>query len=73
MRDKYAHELKALLFVYNGFQVFLSAYMFYELVASSYLAGYDLTCQTVDYSMDPLALRVSNYNSDHVTLNIIPF
>jgi elongation of very long chain fatty acids protein 4 len=60
MRNRAPLQLKPLLFVYNAFQVGLSAYMFYEFLASSYLARYNLTCQPVDFSMDPLALRVIN-------------
>ena len=58
MRNRAPLQLKPLLFVYNAFQVGLSAYMFYEFLVSSYLARYNLTCQPVDFSMDPLALRV---------------
>jgi hypothetical protein len=32
--------------------------MFYEFLVTSVLSRYDLTCQPIDTSMDPLALRV---------------
>lgn len=58
MEKRPAFKLKYLLLVYNAFQVGLSAYMFYEFFASAFLARYNLSCQPVDTSMDPLALRV---------------
>lgn len=58
MDKRPALKLKYLLMVYNTFQIGLSAYMFYEFLVSSFKARYDLTCQPVDRSMDPLALRV---------------
>lgn len=58
MENRPAFKLKYLLLVYNAFQVGLSAYMFYEFFVSAFKARYNLTCQTIDTSMDPLALRV---------------
>uniref|UniRef100_A0A672HI85 Elongation of very long chain fatty acids protein n=1 Tax=Salarias fasciatus TaxID=181472 RepID=A0A672HI85_SALFA len=51
-------NLKPVLIVYNFAMVCLSAYMFYEFTASSWLAGYSLLCQPVDYSHSSLAMRV---------------
>lgn len=60
MKDRKPFHLKSVLIIYNGFQVFLSSYMFYEFLVSSYSAGYSLTCQPVDFSMDPLSMRMAN-------------
>ena len=60
MATRAAFQLKYSLLVYNAFQISLSTYMFYEFFMSAYLAGYDLSCQPVDTSMNPLALRVCN-------------
>ncbi|XP_040000377.1 ELOVL fatty acid elongase 8a isoform X2 [Xiphias gladius] len=51
-------NLKPVLIVYNFAMVCLSAYMFYEFTASSWLARYSLLCQPVDYSDSPLAMRI---------------
>ena len=58
MEKRSAFNLKYALLIYNVFQVGLSAYMFYEFAVSAFLANYNLKCQPLDTSMDPLALRV---------------
>ncbi|GAB6030858.1 hypothetical protein CHUAL_007695 [Chamberlinius hualienensis] len=50
--------LKLILIPYNFFLVGLSVYMFKELAITSYLSGYQ--CQMLDYSNDPLQLRMAN-------------
>ncbi|XP_077084838.1 ELOVL fatty acid elongase 8a [Siphateles boraxobius] len=52
-------NIKAILIIYNFSMVCLSAYMFYEFTASSWLANYSLLCQPVDYSENPLAMRMA--------------
>ncbi|XP_060593391.1 elongation of very long chain fatty acids protein 4-like [Ruditapes philippinarum] len=52
--------LKMFKLCYNVGLVLLSAYMFYEFLVTSILAGYSYICQPVDYSTDPLALRMAN-------------
>ncbi|XP_047223232.1 ELOVL fatty acid elongase 8a isoform X2 [Girardinichthys multiradiatus] len=58
MANRQPVNLKPLLIVYNFAMVCLSAYMFYEFTASAWLARYSLLCQPVDYSNNPLALRI---------------
>ena len=58
MQDRKPFQLKWVLVIYNGLQVALSGYMFYEFLASAYLAGYNLSCQPVDFTVNPLSLRV---------------
>uniref|UniRef100_A0A3Q0R5C2 Elongation of very long chain fatty acids protein n=1 Tax=Amphilophus citrinellus TaxID=61819 RepID=A0A3Q0R5C2_AMPCI len=52
-------NLRPVLIVYNFAMVCLSAYMFYEFTASSWLAGYSLLCQPVNYSDSPSAMRMA--------------
>ncbi|AWP04603.1 Elongation of very long chain fatty acids protein [Scophthalmus maximus] len=52
-------NLRPVLVAYNFAMVCLSAYMFYEFTASSWLARYSLLCQPVDYGDSPLALRMA--------------
>lgn len=58
MANKKPFELRAFLIVYNFFQVCGSFYIFVELLTVAYLSNYSLVCQPVDYSTDPLAMRM---------------
>ncbi|CAH1772236.1 unnamed protein product [Owenia fusiformis] len=60
MKGHQAWNLKSVLIPYNFALVILSFYMFYEFLMSAALAGYSLKCQPVDYSRDPLALRMAS-------------
>ncbi|XP_035279740.1 ELOVL fatty acid elongase 8a [Anguilla anguilla] len=59
MKHREPVDLKAVLIVYNFTMVCWSAYMFHEFLLSSWLASYSLLCQPVDYSSDPLAIRMA--------------
>lgn len=63
---KQAFDLRRPIIAYNAFIVALSAYMFWELLATSVLQSrdhFDLVCEKVDYSTDnPAANRVSFIN-----------
>ncbi len=59
MADKKPFELRSFLILYNFLQVCGSFYIFSEILIVAYQSNYSLTCQVVDYSNDPLALRVS--------------
>ncbi|XP_056149840.1 ELOVL fatty acid elongase 8a [Lampris incognitus] len=59
MKHRQPINLKPVLIVYNFAMVCLSAYMFYEFTAASWLANYSLLCQPVDYSNRPLAMRMA--------------
>lgn len=54
------YNLKPLLIVYNLTMVALSLYMMYEFFMTAYLANYSLLCQPVDFSDNPLALRMAS-------------
>nr|KAG5714126.1 hypothetical protein BaRGS_020454 [Batillaria attramentaria] len=58
MKKRPAFRLQGVLVAYNFSLVIMSAYMVYELLVSSIEAGYSLTCQVVDYSYTPNALRM---------------
>lgn len=60
MSNRKPVDLKYFIIVYNLALVYLSVYMFYEFLVTSTLAGYSYICQPVDYSSDPLALRMAN-------------
>ncbi|XP_051553057.1 ELOVL fatty acid elongase 8a [Myxocyprinus asiaticus] len=59
MRHRQPVNIKTILIIYNFSMVCVSAYMFYEFTASSWLANYSLLCQPVDYSESPLAMRMA--------------
>lgn len=59
MKHREPVDLRAVLIVYNFTMVCWSAYMFYEFLLSSWLASYSLLCQPVDYSSNPLAIRMA--------------
>ncbi|XP_061695619.1 elongation of very long chain fatty acids protein 4-like [Syngnathoides biaculeatus] len=59
MAKKEPFNLKLFLILYNFTMVFLSAYMFYEFTAASWMASYSLLCQPVDYSDSLLAMRMA--------------
>jgi len=60
MRKREAYELKNCLIFYNAFQVVFSAWLFYEYGRGGWFHGYSFTCQPVDYSTNPMALRMLN-------------
>ncbi|KAL5017047.1 hypothetical protein ScPMuIL_006636 [Solemya velum] len=60
MRDRKPMALKWLILPYNVALVGLSVYMFYEFFVTAYLANYSYKCQKVDYSDDPLAVRMAS-------------
>ncbi|XP_078481362.1 very long chain fatty acid elongase 4-like [Ciona intestinalis] len=59
MKDRSPFQLKGVLIIYNFSLVILSAYMSYEFFMTSYLSGYSLFCQPVDYSYDELPMRIA--------------
>ncbi len=59
MKDKKPFDLKWLLIVYNSVQVVGSFYVFAEILLVAIESNYSMTCQEVDYSRDPLPMRVS--------------
>lgn len=54
------YKLSGVLMIYNFALIVLSVYMTYEFFMSSYLAGYSLLCQPVDYTNSQLSLRMAS-------------
>lgn len=59
MEDRKPFKLREVLIVYNLAQVLFSCWLFYEASVTGWFNGYSLTCQPVDYSRSPIAMRVS--------------
>ena len=59
MEDRKPFQLRKVLIVYNFLQVLFSSWLFYEACVTGWLNGYSYSCQPVDYSRSPIALRVS--------------
>ncbi|CAH0554789.1 unnamed protein product [Brassicogethes aeneus] len=59
MENRKPFEIKNVLIFYNLFQVLLSAYMFYESLDAAWLRNYSWTCEPIDRSMDPSAMRIA--------------
>lgn len=58
MRDKKPYDLRNVMIVYNFTQVLLSMYLFYEGLNSGWLTEYNIHCQPIDYSDNPVAIRM---------------
>lgn len=58
MQHRKPFDLKYVLIVYNFAQVIGSFYIFAELLIVAYRSNYSLICQPVDYSTDPLPMRM---------------
>ncbi|CAB3371621.1 Hypothetical predicted protein [Cloeon dipterum] len=59
MENRKPFELRQVLIWYNAFQVAFSTWLFYECMVSGWWNNYSLRCQPVDYSEDPLAMRMA--------------
>ncbi|XP_067654788.1 very long chain fatty acid elongase 2-like [Haliotis asinina] len=61
MSNRPAFKVNNLLVAYNFFLMLLCMYMFVEFVISAWLQpGFSLTCQPVNYSNDPMAVRLAH-------------
>lgn len=58
MEDRKPFKLREVLIVYNFLQVVFSTWLFYEACMAGWFTGYSFTCQPVDYSRTPAAMRV---------------
>lgn len=58
MKNRKPMDLKRLLVVYNFFQVMYSAYIFMEVLTSTYLGNYKWHCNAFDKSRSVSAMRV---------------
>lgn len=69
MEHRKPYQLKNTLVVYNFLQVLLSTFLFKEGIEAIFFHNYSLTCEPVDFSYAPHALRVCNYCMLNVSLN----
>jgi len=60
MEDRKPFKLREVLIVYNFIQVVFSSWLFYEACVAGWFSGYSFTCQPVDYSRSPEALRMAS-------------
>ncbi|KAL5007555.1 hypothetical protein ScPMuIL_016361 [Solemya velum] len=60
MKSRPAMELKSIIIAYNFCLVLLSTYIFWEFFISAWVCtGFSLTCESVNYSDDPLPRRLA--------------
>ncbi|XP_067008093.2 very long chain fatty acid elongase AAEL008004 [Anabrus simplex] len=59
MKDRKPYQLKHVLMVYNLFQVVFSIWLVGEGLQAGWLNHYSYKCQPVDYSDNPLAMRMA--------------
>lgn len=59
MEKRKPMDLRNFLVVYNLFQTIFSTWIFYEYLQSGWWGHYSFRCQPVDYSNNPLALRMA--------------
>ncbi|KAK3606191.1 hypothetical protein CHS0354_010837 [Potamilus streckersoni] len=59
MKNREPLKLKWILIPYNFGLVILSFHMFYEFLVTSVLSSYSYICQPVDYSYNPLPMRMA--------------
>ncbi|XP_034191090.1 very long chain fatty acid elongase 7 isoform X2 [Osmia lignaria lignaria] len=59
MKDKKPYELRNVMILYNFIQVLLSIYLVYEGLMAGWGGQYSYRCQPVDYSNNPMALRIA--------------
>jgi hypothetical protein len=62
MKNRPAFQFRRTLVIYNFIQVVFSTWLFYEICMSGWATGYSYRCQPVDYSDNPMAMRVSCVN-----------
>uniref|UniRef100_A0A1Q3G598 Elongation of very long chain fatty acids protein n=2 Tax=Culex tarsalis TaxID=7177 RepID=A0A1Q3G598_CULTA len=59
MAKRKPFKLEGLLIAYNAIQVVLSVWLVYEGIMGGWNGVYNLRCQPVDYSRDPIAMRMA--------------
>ncbi|KAL0277090.1 UNVERIFIED_CONTAM: hypothetical protein PYX00_004493 [Menopon gallinae] len=59
MSTRKALEIRKVLIIYNIIQICLSFFVMKEVLISAYQSGFSLSCQPLDLSMNPVALRMA--------------
>lgn len=60
MENRKPFDLRRILIIYNLIQTLFSMWIFYEYLMSGWAKGYSFRCQPVDYTNNPLAMRMAN-------------
>lgn len=60
MKDRKPFDLKNVIILYNFVQVFMSVFLVYEAMQGGWFNGYSFTCQPVDWSDNPKAMRMAS-------------
>ncbi|XP_076249437.1 very long chain fatty acid elongase AAEL008004 [Calliopsis andreniformis] len=60
MENRKPFDLRRVMIFYNLFQVIFSTWLFHESLVSGWGGHYSFRCQPVDYSNNPLALRMAH-------------
>nr|QMX41497.1 very long chain fatty acid elongation protein ELO3 [Dioryctria abietella] len=60
MANRKPFQMRGVLIVYNLAQTIFSTWLFTEYLRSGWWGHYNFTCQPVDYSRSPLAMRMVN-------------
>ncbi|CAH2991927.1 unnamed protein product [Chilo suppressalis] len=60
MRDRKPYQLKNTIIAYNISQIVLSIFLVYEGLVSGWWNDYEFSCQPVDYSDNPKAIRMAS-------------
>ncbi|XP_046446996.1 elongation of very long chain fatty acids protein AAEL008004-like isoform X1 [Daphnia pulex] len=58
MKNRPAFQFRRTLVIYNAIQVIFSTWLFYEIAMSGWANSYSYRCQPVDYTDNPLAIRM---------------
>ncbi|KAK6639768.1 hypothetical protein RUM43_008043 [Polyplax serrata] len=74
MENRKPFELRKVLIYYNLFQVLFSIWLFYECLMGGWWGQYSFTCQPVDYSSSPTAIRIgmSGWLTGHYSYSCQP-
>ncbi|KAG5674841.1 hypothetical protein PVAND_004786 [Polypedilum vanderplanki] len=59
MENRKPFKLRGIIIAYNFFQVLFSFYLFWEAGVTGWFGNYNFRCQTVDFSLEGMALRTA--------------
>lgn len=61
MENRKPYNLKNVIYYYNLFQIFANIILVYGIATSGWTTRYSFGCQPVDYSNDPLSIRMLSF------------
>ncbi|XP_025163193.1 elongation of very long chain fatty acids protein AAEL008004-like [Harpegnathos saltator] len=59
MEKRVPYKLNRILQIYNVLQIIFNMYLFYMLLNTAWLRGYNFNCEPVDYSYTPNAIQIA--------------